>query len=236
MLGCSTSARKRRSASAAAIASSSPRVEQALEHHPAVGDVAVPGQVDPAHAAVGQAADDLVLARRRGRRLRASARTRSGRRSCGRSPRCARARRRASARRALRSARRSGAPRRPPGSRARRCPGRDTASAGSRPGRRRGACGRPCVGCRSGAPMSCRCARAACSMAAFGAEAGAPLAAAGPLVRGCSRRGAGRCGDRPAPGRHAADVAVAVDDSTAAVGLLAGHRTISGLGRLDRPA
>ena len=36
-------------------------VEQALEHHPAVGDVLVAGQVDPAEAAVGQAAGDLVL-------------------------------------------------------------------------------------------------------------------------------------------------------------------------------
>ena len=36
-------------------------VEQALEHDPAVGDVAVAGEVDPAQPAVGQAADDLVL-------------------------------------------------------------------------------------------------------------------------------------------------------------------------------
>ena len=36
-------------------------VEQALEHDPAVGDVAVAGQVDPAEAAVGEGADDLVL-------------------------------------------------------------------------------------------------------------------------------------------------------------------------------
>ena len=138
-------------------------VEQSLEHHPALGDVVVPGQVDPAHAAVGQASDDLVLAARPGRRPRASERTRSGRRNCGRTPRDARARRRASARRALRSAHRSAVPRRPPDSRARRCQGRDTASPGSRPGRRRDACGRPCAVCRSGAPMSCRCARAACS-------------------------------------------------------------------------
>jgi hypothetical protein len=37
-------------------------VEQPLEHHPAVGDVAILGQVDPAHATVGETADDLVLA------------------------------------------------------------------------------------------------------------------------------------------------------------------------------
>ena len=37
-------------------------VEQALQHHPAVGDVAVAGEVDPAHAAVGEGALDLVLA------------------------------------------------------------------------------------------------------------------------------------------------------------------------------
>ena len=37
-------------------------VEQALEHHPAVADVAVRGQVDPAEPAVGEAAEHLVLA------------------------------------------------------------------------------------------------------------------------------------------------------------------------------
>ena len=36
-------------------------VQQTLEHHPAVGDVPVLGQVDPAEAAVGQAAGHLVL-------------------------------------------------------------------------------------------------------------------------------------------------------------------------------
>ena len=36
-------------------------VEQALEHNPAVVDVAVPGQIYPAHAPMGQAAGDLVL-------------------------------------------------------------------------------------------------------------------------------------------------------------------------------
>ena len=73
-------------------------VEQALEHDPAVGDVAVLGEVDPAHAAVGEAADDLVLAGddvaggelRREREVRAAAR--------GRSPRSDPARRRARAR------------------------------------------------------------------------------------------------------------------------------------------
>src|SRR6185312_8599145 len=38
-------------------------VEEALEHHPAVVDVAVGGEVDPAEAAVGEAAAHLVLAR-----------------------------------------------------------------------------------------------------------------------------------------------------------------------------
>ena len=38
------------------------RVEQSLEHDPAVGHVAVPGEVDPPHAAVGDGADHLVLA------------------------------------------------------------------------------------------------------------------------------------------------------------------------------
>jgi hypothetical protein len=37
-------------------------VEQALEHDPAVADVAVAGQVNPAEAAVGHAAEHLVLA------------------------------------------------------------------------------------------------------------------------------------------------------------------------------
>ena len=36
-------------------------VEQAFEHHPSVGDVAVAGEVDPAEPAVGERADDLVL-------------------------------------------------------------------------------------------------------------------------------------------------------------------------------
>ena len=48
-------------------------VEQALEHHPAVGDVAVPGEVDPAEAAVRDRADHLVLAADQVARLRASA-------------------------------------------------------------------------------------------------------------------------------------------------------------------
>ena len=39
-----------------------PGVQQALEHHPPVADVAVAGQVDPAEAAVRQAAEHLVLA------------------------------------------------------------------------------------------------------------------------------------------------------------------------------
>ena len=38
------------------------RVQQSLEHHPAVGHVAVAGQVDPAHPAVREAPHDLVLA------------------------------------------------------------------------------------------------------------------------------------------------------------------------------
>ena len=37
-------------------------VEQALQHHPAAGDVAVAGDVDPAEAAVGDGAGHLVLA------------------------------------------------------------------------------------------------------------------------------------------------------------------------------
>ena len=38
-------------------------IEQALEHHPAAADVVVPGQVDPAEPAEGEAAEHLVLAR-----------------------------------------------------------------------------------------------------------------------------------------------------------------------------
>ena len=48
-------------------------VEQALEHHPAVGDVAVAGEVDPAEAAVGDRAGDFVLPAPRGRPAAASA-------------------------------------------------------------------------------------------------------------------------------------------------------------------
>jgi hypothetical protein len=40
-----------------------PGVEQALEHHPAVIHVVIPGQVDPAEAAEREAAEHLVLAR-----------------------------------------------------------------------------------------------------------------------------------------------------------------------------
>src|SRR5207253_9361265 len=40
-----------------------PGIQQSLEHHPAVADVAVLGQVDPAQAAVGEAAEHLVLPR-----------------------------------------------------------------------------------------------------------------------------------------------------------------------------
>ncbi len=47
-------------------------VEQALQHHPAVADVVVAGQVDPAKAAERQAAEHLVLSRYQlaGRQLR----------------------------------------------------------------------------------------------------------------------------------------------------------------------
>ena len=44
-------------------------VQQALEHHPAVADVVVPGQVDPAEPAEGEAAEHLVLARHQIARL-----------------------------------------------------------------------------------------------------------------------------------------------------------------------
>ena len=38
-------------------------VQQPLQHHPAVGDVLIPSQVDPAHASVCEAADRFVLTR-----------------------------------------------------------------------------------------------------------------------------------------------------------------------------
>ena len=44
-------------------------IEQALEHHPAVADVVVPGQVDPAEPAEGEAAEHLVLPRHQVARL-----------------------------------------------------------------------------------------------------------------------------------------------------------------------
>jgi hypothetical protein len=44
-------------------------IEQALEHHPAAADVVVPGQVDPAEPAEGEAAEHLVLARHQVTRL-----------------------------------------------------------------------------------------------------------------------------------------------------------------------
>jgi hypothetical protein len=44
-------------------------IEQALEHHPAVADVVVPGQVDPAESAEGEAAEHLVLPRHQVTRL-----------------------------------------------------------------------------------------------------------------------------------------------------------------------
>src|SRR6185295_10110532 len=37
-------------------------VQQALQHDPAIVDVAIVGEVDPAHAPVGKATDHLVLA------------------------------------------------------------------------------------------------------------------------------------------------------------------------------
>ena len=62
MFGCSTSARRSTSAAAAAMASASPELMQALEHDPAVVHVAVDRQVDPAEAAVCEAALHFVLA------------------------------------------------------------------------------------------------------------------------------------------------------------------------------
>ena len=46
-----------------------PGVQQALKHHPAVADVAVAGQVDPAEPAEGEAAEHLVLPRHQITRL-----------------------------------------------------------------------------------------------------------------------------------------------------------------------
>ena len=61
MFGCSTSARNRRSARAATVVVRVVGVDQALEHDPPIGHVAVAGQVDPTHPAMGQATGDLVL-------------------------------------------------------------------------------------------------------------------------------------------------------------------------------
>ena len=93
MSGCSTWARNCRSATAAANAVGVP-VQQALQHDPAVAHVAVPGQVDPAEAAVGEAADHLVLTADEVARASASARTRTGCGTSGRTPRAGRAARR----------------------------------------------------------------------------------------------------------------------------------------------
>ena len=61
MFGCSSWARNRPLGDGRRHRVGVAGVEQALEHHPAVADVAVPGQVDPAEAAVGEAAEHLVL-------------------------------------------------------------------------------------------------------------------------------------------------------------------------------
>jgi hypothetical protein len=61
MFGCSTSARNLPFGHRGLHRVRVPGVEQALEHDPAVADVVVPGQVDPAEAAVREAAEHLVL-------------------------------------------------------------------------------------------------------------------------------------------------------------------------------
>ena len=136
MLGWSTSARKRFSASAWPSRRRA-GVDQALEHHPAVVDVAVDGQVDPAEAAVGDAAAHLVLARRPGRRETAWAGTRTARRPRGRSLRRGRAGRRGRGRRAGRTCRRTGGPRAPAGRSSARRRGRRAAPRARRRGPRR---------------------------------------------------------------------------------------------------
>ena len=62
MFGCSTSARKRRSDDGDRLGVRVVAVDESLEHDPAVGDAAIPGEVDPAQSAVVQTARDLVLA------------------------------------------------------------------------------------------------------------------------------------------------------------------------------
>ena len=131
-------------------------VEQALEHDPAVAEVMVHGQVDPAEPAVGQAAEHLVLPGHQLAAAPASGRTRTGCRSSGRTPRPAPAGRPGCARPGGRTRRRIACPRRPAGWPARRRPGPGPAPAGSRPARRPGARETPGC-CRAGG--GCRCGR-----------------------------------------------------------------------------
>ena len=63
-------------------------VEQALEHDEAVGHVLVAGEVDPAEAAVGEAAGDLVLPADEVAGLQLGRERELACRTSGRSPRC----------------------------------------------------------------------------------------------------------------------------------------------------
>ena len=59
MFGCSTSARNRRSAGRLGRVRVV-GVDEALEHDPPIRDVAIAGEIDPTHAAVGKDALDLI--------------------------------------------------------------------------------------------------------------------------------------------------------------------------------
>ena len=170
-------------------------VEQALEHHPAVVDVAVLGQIDPAEAAVGEAAEDLVLAGDQfaglqlrlegepGPAVRAEPLNRPGRPSRRDRP-------------AGRSCRRTACSGAPPGSPAPRRPGRGRERAGSRPARRRGGPATTC--CFPGGCGGCGAASGAATPGPAGPVPTAPVPAAPPggpvpaLPDGRRGRGRGR--------------------------------------------
>ena len=104
-------------------------VQQALEHHPPVGDRAVDRQIDPAQAAVGEAAHHLVLPVHDVAAGAASARTSTGGRTWCRTPPYAPAAHRANAPPAprSRSASRTACARAPRGSPSPRYAGRGAA-------------------------------------------------------------------------------------------------------------
>ena len=139
-------------------------VQQALEHHPAVADVVVPGQVDPAEPAVREAAEHLVLPGHQVAGLQLRAEREPGPAVPAEALGQPRAARPCPGRPAGRSRCSTACSPAPAGRPAPRWPGRGRAPAGSRPGPPRAApADRPRSGAISnascGSPRAARCSR-----------------------------------------------------------------------------